>query len=135
MVKYKYDTLDNLPGEVLNDIRTLADHFLIALPNINKHFSRRCWGERRFAEITLSLAIILYYTFILLFFYLVIFMDNLNSIPIIESFASSETSHRPWESTSPAPNYELCPELIAIGQNQPFSIAEVLSFNQEDNGL
>jgi len=36
--KYKYDTLDNLPGEVLTDIRALADHFLMALPNINKHF-------------------------------------------------------------------------------------------------
>jgi hypothetical protein len=122
---------------MLTDIRALADHFLIALPNINKHFWRRCRGERRFAEITLSLAIILYYTFILLFFYLFIFifMDNLNSIPIIEFFAPSETSHRPWESTSPAPNYDLCPELIAIGQNQPFSIAEVLSFNQEDNAL
>ena len=33
--KYKYDTLDNLPGEVLTDIRTLADQFLIAFPNIN----------------------------------------------------------------------------------------------------
>ena len=57
--------------------------------------------------------------------------------PIIEFFAPSETSHRPWESTSPffAPNYDLCPELIAIGQNQPFYIAEVLSFNQEDNEL
>jgi len=62
-------------------------------------------------------------------------MDNLNSIPIIEFFAPSETSDRPWESTSPAPNYDLCPELIAIGQNQPFSIGEVLSFNQEDNAL
>ena len=64
-------------------------------------------------------------------------MDNSNSTPIIEFFAPSETSHRPWESTSPfiAPNYDLCPELIAIGQNQPFSIAEVLSFNQEDNAL
>ena len=122
---------------MLTDIRALADHFLIALPNINKHFWRRCRGERRFAEITLSLAIILYYTFILLFFYLFIFifMDNSNSIPIIEFFAPSETSHRPWESTRPAPNYDLCPELIAIGQNQPFSIAEVLSFNQEDNEL
>ena len=39
--------------------------------------------------------------------------------------------------TSPffAPNYDLCTELIAIGQNQPFSIAEVLSFNQEDNEI
>ena len=36
MVKYKYDTLDNLPGEVLTDIHALADHFLIALPNIDK---------------------------------------------------------------------------------------------------
>ena len=62
-------------------------------------------------------------------------MDNSNFIPIIEFFAPSETSHRPWESTSPAPNFDLCPELIAIGQNQPFSIAEVLSFNQEDNAL
>jgi len=62
-------------------------------------------------------------------------MDSSNSIPIIEFFAPSETSHRPWESTSPAPHYDLCPELIAIGQNQPFSIAEVLSFNQEDNEL
>jgi hypothetical protein len=33
--KYKYDTLDNLPGEVLTDIRALADQFLIAFPNIN----------------------------------------------------------------------------------------------------
>ena len=62
-------------------------------------------------------------------------MDNSNSKPIIEFFAPSETSHRPWESTSSAPNYDLCSELIAIGQNQPFSIAEVLSFNQEDNEL
>jgi hypothetical protein len=54
-------------------------------------------------------------------------MDNSNSTHIIEFFAPSETSHRPWESTSPffAPNYDLCPELIA----------EVLSFNQEDNEL
>ena len=88
----------------------------------------------------MSLAIILYYTFILLFFYLFIFsifMDNSNSTPIIDFFAPLETSHRPWESTSPlfAPNYDRCLELNAIGQNQPFSIAEVLSFNQEDNAL
>jgi len=64
-------------------------------------------------------------------------MDNSNSTPIIEFFAPSETSHTSWESTSPffAPNYDLCPELIAIGPNQPFSIAEVLSFNQEDHEL
>jgi len=62
-------------------------------------------------------------------------MNNSNSIPIIEFVAPSETSHRPWESTSPAPNYDMCTELIAIGQNQPFSIAEVLSFNREDNEL
>ena len=64
-------------------------------------------------------------------------MDKSNSAPIIEFFAPSETSHRTWESTSPffAPNYDLCLELIAIGQNQPFFIAKVLSFNQEDNEL
>jgi hypothetical protein len=37
VVKNKYDTLDNIPGEVLTDIRALADHFLIALPNINTY--------------------------------------------------------------------------------------------------
>jgi len=36
--KNKYDTLDNLLGEMLIDIRALADHFLMVLPNINKHF-------------------------------------------------------------------------------------------------
>jgi hypothetical protein len=30
-------------------------------------------------------------------------------------------------------SYELRPCLVAIGQNQPFSIAQVLSSNQEDN--
>jgi len=125
---------------MLTDIRALADHFLMALPNINTRLWHCCQGERQFAEITFSLAIILYYTYILLFFYLFIFsifMDNSNSTPIIEFFAPAETSHRPWESTSPffAPNYDLCAELIAIGQDQPFSIAEVLSFNQEDNEL
>jgi hypothetical protein len=28
--------VDNLPGEVLIDIRAIADHFLMALTNINK---------------------------------------------------------------------------------------------------
>jgi len=32
MVSLNYDTLDNLPGEMLTDIRALADHFLMALP-------------------------------------------------------------------------------------------------------
>ena len=31
-------TLDNLSGEMLTDIRALADRFLIALPNINSRF-------------------------------------------------------------------------------------------------
>jgi len=42
MVKYKYDTLDNFPGEMLTDIRALADHFLMALPNINTVRQQRC---------------------------------------------------------------------------------------------
>jgi hypothetical protein len=32
-----------------------------------------------------------------------------------------------------APNNELCPKLVAIGHNQPFSTAKVLSSDQEDN--
>ena len=35
--KNKYGTLDNLPGEVLTDIRALVDQFLIAFANINKY--------------------------------------------------------------------------------------------------
>jgi len=35
VVKNKYDTLDNFPGEVLTDIRALAAQFLIVFPNIN----------------------------------------------------------------------------------------------------
>ena len=42
MVKNKYDTLDNLPGEVLTDIRALADQFLITFPNINSTSPLRC---------------------------------------------------------------------------------------------
>ena len=38
--KNKYDILDNLPGEVLTDIRALADQFLIAFPNINSLYPR-----------------------------------------------------------------------------------------------
>ena len=33
--KNKYDIVDNLPGDVLTDIRGLAVQFLIAFPNIN----------------------------------------------------------------------------------------------------
>jgi len=33
--------MDNLPGEVLTDICALADRFLMALPNINKHLSEK----------------------------------------------------------------------------------------------
>jgi hypothetical protein len=64
-------------------------------------------------------------------------MDNPNSTAIFKLSAPSETSHRPWESSKPifAPNYELCPKLVAIGHNQPFSTAGVLSCDQEDNEL
>ena len=38
-------TLDNLPGEMLTDIRALADLFLIALPNINRSLAAQAeWG-------------------------------------------------------------------------------------------
>ena len=47
------DTLKYLPGEVLTDIRALAD-FSMCVTNINKHLWSRCRGERRSAEITLN---------------------------------------------------------------------------------
>jgi hypothetical protein len=47
VAKYKYDTLDNLPGEVLTDIRALANHFRIALPNINKAILKELQNEKQ----------------------------------------------------------------------------------------
>jgi hypothetical protein len=44
VVKNKYDTLDNFPGEVLTGIRALADQFLIAFPNINR-YAPRVYGK------------------------------------------------------------------------------------------
>jgi hypothetical protein len=43
------------------------------------------------------------------------------------------TSLKPPEPIILTSSYELLPCLVAIGQNQPFSTAKVLSSNQEDN--
>ena len=45
-------TPDNLPGEMLTDIRALADHFLIALPNINKAKRELYPGCTNFSRLT-----------------------------------------------------------------------------------
>jgi len=129
VVKYKYDTLDNLPGEVLTDIRALADHFLIVLPNINKHFWCRCRGDRWFAEITLSLATNLYsYFYLLLSFYIIYFlysylMENQDSKSIYQFATPSETDLLPWESSQPiqTSQYRLSSRLIAMIENISFS--------------
>jgi len=90
---------------VLTDIYALADPFLIALPNINKHFWRRCRGERRFAEITLSLTTSLYlYFYHFLSFYILYFlysylMENQDSKSIYQFATPSETDLLPWESS------------------------------------
>jgi len=128
VVKYKYDTLDNLASEVLADIRALADQFLIALPNINKHFWRRCQGERRFAEITLSLATSLYlYFYLFLSFYFLYFiysyhMKNQDSKSIYQYATPSETDLLPWESSQPiqTTQYRLSPWLIAMIESLSF---------------
>jgi len=99
VVKCKYDALDNLPGEVLTNIRALADHFLIALPNIKKHLWRRCRGERWFAEITMSLATSLYLSFYILYFLYSYLMENHDSKSIYQFATPSETDLLPWESS------------------------------------
>ena len=128
MVKNKYDTLDNFPGEVLTDIRALADQFLIAFPNINKHFWRRCQGERWFAEITLSLttSLYLYFYLFLSFYILYLFsylMENQDSKSIYQFATPSETDLLPWESSQPiqTSQYKLSSRLIAMIQNLSFS--------------
>jgi hypothetical protein len=60
-------------------------------------------------------------------------MDNPNSRPIYQYAAPMSTSLEPPEPIILASSYELRPCLVAIGQSQPFSIALVLSSNQEDN--
>jgi len=128
VVKYKYGTLDNLPGEVLTDIHALADHFLIALPNINKHLWRRCQGEIRFAEITLSLATSLYlYFYLFLSFYILYFLysylvENQDFKSIYQFATPLETNLLPWESSHPiqTSHYRLSSRLIAMIQNLSF---------------
>jgi hypothetical protein len=59
-------------------------------------------------------------------------MDNPNSMPIYQYAAPMSTSLEPPEPMIFTSSYELRPCLVAIGQNQPFSTAKVLS-NREDN--
>jgi hypothetical protein len=60
-------------------------------------------------------------------------MDNPNSTPIYQYPAPMNQSLEPPEPMILTSSYELHPCLVAIGQNQPFSTAKVLSSNQEDN--
>ena len=126
---------------MLTDIRALADHFLIALLNINKHFWRRCRGERRFAEITLSLTSSWYlYFYLFLSFYILYFlysylMENQDFKSIYQFATPSETDLLPWESSQPIQTSQcrLSSRLIAMIQNLSFSrkedkfILEILS--------
>jgi hypothetical protein len=51
-----------------------------------------------------------------------ILMDNINSIPIFQFSAPTETSLVPWESSQPiqTPNYKLSPRLITMVQSLSF---------------
>jgi len=67
-------------------------------------------------------------------FYFIIFSNNNpNSMPIYQCATPMSTSLEQPESMILISSYELRPCLVAIGQNQPFSIAKVLSSNQEGN--
>jgi hypothetical protein len=60
-------------------------------------------------------------------------MDNPNSTPIYQYPAPMNQSLEPPEPMILTSSYELHPCLVAIGQNQPFPTAKVLSSNQEGN--
>jgi hypothetical protein len=60
-------------------------------------------------------------------------MDNPNSTPIYQYPTPMNQSSEPPEPMILTSSYEVHPCLVAIGQNQPFPIAKVLSSNQEDN--
>ena len=100
---------------------------LIALPNINKHFWRRCRGERRFAKITLSLTTSLYLYFYIFFSFYILYlfsylMENQDSKSIYQFATPLETDHLPWESSQPiqTSQYRLSSRLIAMIQNLSF---------------
>jgi len=59
----------------------------------------------------------------------------MNSTPIYQNAAPMSASLEPVEPMILISSYELHPYLVAIGQNQPFSIAKVLYSNQECNEL
>jgi len=56
-------------------------------------------------------------------------------MPIYQNVVPTSTSLEPLEPMILISSYELHPCLVAIGQNQPLSIAKVLSLNQEGNEL
>ena len=60
-------------------------------------------------------------------------MDKLNSTPIYQFPAPISVSLEPLEAMIFTSSYELRRCLVAIGQSQPFSIARVISSNQEGN--
>jgi hypothetical protein len=60
-------------------------------------------------------------------------MDNPNFTPIYQYPAPMNQSLEPPEPMILTSSYELHPYFVAIGQNQHFPIAKVLSSNQEDN--
>jgi hypothetical protein len=81
--------------------------------------------------------VLYFYIFLLshLFFFpfFSILMDNPNFMPIYQFLAPIGASLEPLEPMILTSSYELRPCLVAIGQTQPFSIARVLSSNQEGN--
>jgi hypothetical protein len=62
-------------------------------------------------------------------------MDNPNSTCFYQYLAPLNQSLEPPEPMILTSSYEMHPYLVAIGQNQPFPTAKVLSSNQEDNEL
>jgi hypothetical protein len=62
-------------------------------------------------------------------------MDNPNSMSIYQYATPMSATLEPPEPIILASSYELRPCLAAIGHNQPFSTAGVLSSHQEGNEL
>ena len=94
---------------------------LCALIYTNKHFWRRCQENGCWVNFEPSLSLY-HYSFILLSF-LFLFTMDLESTPIYQYGAPMSVSLQPKESSKPilTPGYELCPCLINMVQDQPFS--------------
>jgi hypothetical protein len=99
-------------------LRVIHHNIFVGLTNTNKHFWRRCWGER-LRENSSSITNLVSFFFLFGFRLPTVLMDT----TLMKEFsAPSELSLRPMQSSKPilSDAYELRPRLIEMIQTNTF---------------